>query len=100
MASTDSETGEYLCQLYIFQSQQQTNNFENSDFDMETGEPDRNAVIVTKNKPKFTIPKNLINPPEEKKCCIDPNESFPLCGKREVIGLKEVSRQSISINIK
>lgn len=94
MANTDSETGEYVCQSYQSQPQMSERR-EYPDYDMETGEPGHNTVIVTKNKPKFSIPKRLIQAPEEKKCCIDPNDNFTLCRKEEVISLQEVKSRII-----
>lgn len=94
MSNTDSETGEYVCQT--FESMAQPSILvaaasTSPDYDMETGEPDHTTIIVTKNKPKFIIPKSLIKRPSvEKKCCIGPNESFTLCCKEEIINLKEV----------
>lgn len=89
MAATDCETGEYVSfDTYIAPEP-------DTEYDMETGEPECGTVIVTKHRPKFIIPKKLIQPQDDptdksKKCCIDPNDNFTLSKKEEVINLQEV----------
>lgn len=90
MAATDSETGEYVSfDTYIAPESDCT------EYDLETGEPDCGKIIVTKHRPKFIIPKQLIQPQDDptdkcKKCRIDPNDNFTLSKKEEVINLQEV----------
>lgn len=84
MDFTDCETGEFLPGTSFLE-------FEMNEFDMETGEPDKNITTLRLRKTKFTIPKELIKPAERKsKCGIDPNDNFTLFKKEEVIGLQEV----------
>lgn len=88
MEHTDNETGELLPNMnYPVE--------ELNAFDLETGETDTNTPTLLQRKTRFTIPKELIMPTADadskKCCCIDPNETFTLCKKEEVINLQEVS---------
>lgn len=64
------------------------------EYDNETGEFDATLMSLKLRKmANFSIPKNLIVPQDDpKKCCIDPNDTFTLTKKEEVITLQEVSR--------
>lgn len=88
MEHTDNETGELLPNVHYTVD-------ELNAFDLETGETDTNTPTILQRKTRFTIPKELIKPSADedskKCCCIDPNETFTLCKKEEVINLQEVS---------
>lgn len=88
MENTDSETGELMPSVYCAEEEL------NAGVDLETGEPDTNTTSLLLRKTRFNIPKELIRPPaidSKKCCCIDPNETFTLFKKEEVINLQEVS---------
>lgn len=82
MATTDCETGEYVCASFITEPKMPV-------FDLETGEPDCKKGTVPKRRPKFVIPKQHLknhNDEDEKKgCSIGPNDSFSFCKKEEVL---------------
>lgn len=88
MAATekDSETGELVLPASDDASD---SSFE---YDNETGEFDATIMSLRLRKTaNFSIPKNLIAPQDNpKKCCIDPNDTFTLTTKEEVITLQEV----------
>lgn len=93
MEHTDNETGELLPNV-------QYSVDELNAFDLETGETDTNTTTLSLRKThRFTIPKELIKPSADenskKCCCIDPNETFTLSKKEEVINLQEVSFQIV-----
>lgn len=81
---TDSETGEF-----VLSTPDDASDFS---FDNETGEFDATLMSFKLRKTaNFSIPKNLIAPQDgPKKCCIDPNDTFTLTKKEEVITLQEV----------
>lgn len=88
MAATekDSETGEF-----VLTSSDETSD-SSSEYDNETGEFDGTIMNLKLRKTaNFSIPKNLIAPQDEqRKCCIDPNDTFTLTKKEDVITLQEV----------
>lgn len=94
MAATekDNETGECVS----------TESDECSDssmeYDNETGEFDATITSLRLRKTaKFSIPKNLIAPQDDpRKCCIDPNDTFTLTKKEDVITLQEVC---VAVNV-
>lgn len=90
MAATekDSETGEYVL------SPSDDTCDSSFEYDNETGEFDDTIMSLKLRKTaNFLIPKNLIAPQDgPKKCCIDPNDTFTLTKKEEVITLQEVCR--------
>lgn len=86
MHTTDNETGESLL------STEQFLQIDEYDIDMETGEPDSNVLIFPMRKTKFVIPKKFIQMPDDnRRCCLDPNDTYTLSKKEVVIGLQEVS---------
>lgn len=88
MHSTDSETGEVLLATQFLSSID-----DEYDIDMETGEFESNISSFPLRKTKFSIPKELIQPPIDrraKRCCIDSESTYTLFKKEEVIGLQEV----------
>lgn len=91
MAATekDIETGEYLTGELADDAGDSS-----SEYDNETGELDATIMSLRVRKTaNFSIPKNLIAPQDgPKKCCIDPNDTFTLTKKEEVITLQEVCR--------
>jgi len=60
-------------------------------YDNETGEFDATLMSLKLRKTaNFSIPKNLYAPQDgPKKCCIDPNDTFTLSKKEQVITLQE-----------
>ncbi len=88
MAATekDNETGEFLL---MPSDDASDSSFE---YDNETGEFDATIMSLKLRKTaNFTIPKNLIAPQDDvRKCCIDPNDTFTLTKKEDVITLQEV----------
>lgn len=97
MAATekDSETGEFVLSPSVDVCDSLV------EYDNETGEID--ATIMTfkpRKTANFSIPKNLIAPQEgPKKCCIDPNDTFTLTKKEEVITLQEVCWMEFYFNL-
>lgn len=84
MSGTDSETGEFVAYTNYPTDVPAV-------FDLETGEPDTTDVTTIKlRKTRFNVPKNLLAPEPETKCCIDPNENFTLSKKEQVMNLQEV----------
>lgn len=87
MAATekDSETGESVSSL-------DDANDCLVEYDNETGELDATIMSLKLRKTAhFSIPKNLIAPHDDvRKCCIDPNDTFTLTKKEDVITLQEV----------
>lgn len=86
METTDSETGELMPSIVYPEDKFNA-------YDLETGEPDSNTITLLLRKTRFSIPKELFMPPandSKKCCCIDPNETFTLFKKEEVINLQEV----------
>lgn len=82
---TDCETGEFLSDI-------PSCNIEVRLFDLETGETgDENTTTLKLRKTRFAIPKELIRPAEEqKKCCIESEQTYTLFKKEQVIGLQKV----------
>lgn len=94
MENTDSETGELMPSVFCAEDES------NAGVDLETGEPESNRTSVLLRKTRFNIPKELIKAPAidpKKCCCIDPNETFTLFKKEEVINLQEVSYRVASL---
>lgn len=86
MATTDCETGEYVSHTYMPEPKW-------TEFDLETGEPDSGKTPAPKRRPKFVIPKELIQQKEkENKCCIDPIDNYSLFKKEQIMGLQEVTK--------
>ncbi|KAG4077477.1 hypothetical protein HA402_002904 [Bradysia odoriphaga] len=89
MAATekDSETGEYNVSTESDDASDSS-----MEYDNETGEFDATITSLRLRKTaKFSIPKNLIAPQDDprKCCCIDPNDTFTLTKKEDVITLQE-----------
>lgn len=90
----DNETGEVMYSYRVLHADE----LELNAFDLETGESNGNTTTLQLRKTRFNIPKELIRPSadEAKKCCcIDPNDTFTLSKKEEVINLQEVSGQLV-----
>lgn len=84
MSGTDIETGEFVSYSNYPAEVPAV-------FDLETGEPDTADVTTIKlRKTRFNVPKNLLNQEPPLKCCIDPNETFTLSKKEQVMNLQEV----------
>lgn len=89
MSGTDSETGEFVSYTNYPTGVPAV-------FDLETGEPDTTDFTTIKlRKTRFNVPKNLLNQEPALKCCIDPNETFTLSKKEQVMTLQEVN---VSVN--
>jgi len=82
---TDSETGEFV----LLSSDDSCDS--SIEYDNETGEFDVTITSLKLRKTaNFSIPRNLLAPQDDpKKCCIDPNDTFTLTKKEEVITLQE-----------
>ncbi|KAJ6633175.1 hypothetical protein Bhyg_16019, partial [Pseudolycoriella hygida] len=87
MAATekDNETGEFVL------SSSDDSCDSSFEYDNETGEFDATKTsLKLRKKANFSIPRNLLTPQDDpKKCCIDPNDTFTLTKKEEVITLQE-----------
>jgi len=84
-AAKDSETGEFVSSPADYACDSLL------EYDNETGELDANiSSLKLRKTAHFSIPKNLIAPQDDpNKCCIDPNDSFTLSKKEQVITLQE-----------
>lgn len=92
MANTDSETGESIAPVHKHPE------IEIREYDLETGELDGGTVTVEVRRPRFIIPKKLIEPNEPApKGCIPPDESFTLTKKEQVISLQEVCNKMLKL---
>jgi len=82
---TDIETGEFVLLPVDDACDSLT------EYDNETGEFDATiSSLKVRKTANFLIPKNLIAPQDDpKKCCIDPNDTFTLSKKEQVITLQE-----------